>query len=163
MLDGCPHTFKICWVYQSHALNSIKNLKNKILWSRPQSREFSQVHYDQAHEQSKKTIKSIKGPIDFVNCGVDKLQRRWEIAGPEITKHLEQVEIKILKGTKKNDTQRHEDNSKHNAMFRKDYTTVIGRLLSVNLFLGDSIIKVGRDIAYSKEVYGFFNAILEIG
>ena len=48
-------------------------------------------------------------------------------------------------------------------MFRKDYTTVIGRLLSVNLFLGDSIIKVGTDIAYSKEVYGFFNAMLEIG
>lgn len=48
-------------------------------------------------------------------------------------------------------------------MFRKDCTTVTGRLLSVNLFLGDSIIKVGTDIGYSKEVYGSFNAILEIG
>ena len=48
-------------------------------------------------------------------------------------------------------------------MFRKDYTTVIGRLVSVNLFLEDSIIKVRTDIAYSEEVYGFFNAKLEIG
>ena len=52
-------------------------------------REFSRIHYDQAHEQSNQTIKSIKGPIDFVNRASDKLQRRWEIAGPEIAEYLE--------------------------------------------------------------------------
>ena len=39
------------------------------------SREFSRIHYDQAHKQSNKTIKSIKGPIDFVNRASDELQR----------------------------------------------------------------------------------------
>ena len=48
------------------------------------SRELSRIHYDQTHEQSNKTIKSIEGPIDFVNRASDELQRRWEIAGPEI-------------------------------------------------------------------------------
>ena len=43
-------------------------------------REFSRIHYDQAHEQSNKTIKSISGPINFVNRANDELQRRWEIA-----------------------------------------------------------------------------------
>ena len=52
------------------------------------SREFSRIHYDQAHKQSNKTIKSTKGPIDFVNRASDELQR-WEIAGPEIAEYLE--------------------------------------------------------------------------
>ena len=39
---------------------------------------------------------------------------------------------KILKGINKNDTHHHEDNPVHNAMFRKDFTTVTGRLLPVN-------------------------------
>ena len=84
------------------------------------SREFSQLHYDQAHKQSNNTIKSIKRPLDFVNHASDELQRRWEIAGPEIVKYLEQVESKILKGINKNDTHHHEDNPTHTAMFRKD-------------------------------------------
>ena len=53
------------------------------------NREFSRIHYDQAHEQSNKIIKSIKGPIDFVNRASDELQRRWESAGPEIAEYLE--------------------------------------------------------------------------
>ena len=36
------------------------------------NREFSRIHYDQAHKQSNKTIKSNKGPIDILN----ELQRR---------------------------------------------------------------------------------------
>ena len=127
------------------------------------SREFSRIHYDQSHEQSNKTIKSMKGPIDFVNRASDELQRRWEIAGPEIAQYLEQVESKILKGTNKNDIHHYEDNPTHNAMVRKDYATVIGRLLPVNPFLEDSFIKVGTDIAYSEEVCAFVDAIPEIG
>ena len=49
------------------------------------SREFSQ----KVHEQSNKTIKSIKGPIDFVNLASDDFQRKWLIAGPEIAEYLE--------------------------------------------------------------------------
>ena len=114
--------------------------------------EISRIHYDQAHEQSNKTIKSIKWPIDFVNLASDELQRKWEITRPEIAEYLEKVESKILKGTNKNDTHHHEDNPIHNAMFRKDYTTLIGKFLPVNPFLEDSFIKVSTDIAYSEEV-----------
>ena len=53
------------------------------------SRESSRIHYDQVHEQSKKTIKSIKGPIDFVNLASDELQRKWVIAGLKIAEYLE--------------------------------------------------------------------------
>ena len=95
------------------------------------------MNYDQGHEQSNKTIKSIKGPIDFVNHASDEIQKRLEIAGLEIAEYLDQVESKIFKGTNKNDTHHHEDNPTHKAMFRKDYTTVIGRLLPVNPFLKD--------------------------
>ena len=49
-------------------------------------RQFAQIHYDQAQEQSNKTIKYIKGPIDFVNWASDELQSRLEIAGTKITK-----------------------------------------------------------------------------
>ena len=33
-------------------------------------RHFSQIYYNQANKQSNKTITSIKGPIDFVNCAI---------------------------------------------------------------------------------------------
>ena len=126
-------------------------------------REFSRIHYDQAHEQSNKTIKSNKGPIDFVNRRSDELQRRWEIAGSEIAEYLEKVKSKILEGSNKNDTHRHEDDPTHNVMFRKDYTTIIVRLLPVSPFLEDSFIKVGTDIAYSEEVCVLVDSLPEIG
>ena len=126
-------------------------------------REFSRIHYDQAHEQSNKTIKSISGPIDFVNRASDALQRRWEIAGHEIAEYLEQVEDKIVKGREQNDTHHHEDNPTHNAMFKKDYATIIGRLLPVNPFLEESLIKVGTNVEYNEQVCDFVDAIPEIG
>ena len=86
----------------------------------------------------------------FRESSRDDLQKGWEIARPEIAEYLQQVESKIFKGTNKNDTHHHEDNSTQNAMFRKDYTTVIGRLLPINPFLEDSFTKVGTDIAYSE-------------
>ena len=98
-----------------------------------------------------------------MNCASDEIQKRLEIAGLEIAEYLEQVESKILRGTNKNDTHHHEDNPTHKAMFRKDYTTVIGRLLPVNPFLKDSRIKVETDIIYSEEVCAFIDALVEIG
>ena len=65
-------------------------------------RQFSRVYSDQAHEQSKKTIKFIISPIDFVNGVRDDFQKRWEIEGPEIAEYLQHVERKILQGTNKN-------------------------------------------------------------
>ena len=56
-----------------------------------------------------------------------------------------------------------EDNPTYNAMFRKDYTTTIGRLLPSNPFLEDSFITVGTDIAYSEEVCAFVVCIPEVG
>ena len=63
----------------------------------------------------------------------------------------------------KSGTHHHEHNPTHNAIFRKNYTTVIGRLLPDNSFLEDSFIKAGTDIAFSEEVCAFINAIPEIG
>ena len=90
-----------------------------------------------------------------MNGACDELQRRWGIAGPKIFEYLEQAESKILKGTNKNDTHHHKD--------RKDYTTVIERLLPVNPFMEDSFNKVVTDIAYSEKVCVLVNAIPEIG
>ena len=55
-----------------------------------------------------------------------------------------------------------EDNATENAMFQKDYTAVIRRLLPSNPFLEDSFIKVRTDIAYSEEVCAFVDSILKI-
>ena len=48
-------------------------------------------------------------------------------------------------------------------MFRKDYTTVIVRLLPSNPFLKDSFMKVGTDITYSEEVCAFVDSIPKVG
>ena len=51
-------------------------------------RQFSHIDYDQAHEQSNKKIKYIKGPNDFVNCASDELQSKWEVVVPKTVKFL---------------------------------------------------------------------------
>ena len=71
-------------------------------------RQFSRIHFDQAHEQSNKTIKSISGPIHFVNRSDENLPRRWEIAD-----FLDHVECE-LKGSNSSETQHHEDSPSHN-------------------------------------------------
>ena len=48
-------------------------------------------------------------------------------------------------------------------MFRKDYTTVTGRSLSIKPFLEDLFIKVGTSIVYSEEGRAFDDLILEVG
>ena len=47
-------------------------------------RQFSQIHYDQAHEQSNKTIKSVKGSVYFVNRANDELQEGGRSQGPKL-------------------------------------------------------------------------------
>ena len=53
--------------------------------------KFSKVHPDQGHEQCNKVIKSIKGPIDFVNHVHTAAQKRWETATPEIISYLKKL------------------------------------------------------------------------
>ena len=98
------------------------------------NKELSRIHYDHAHEQTNKTIKSISRPINFVNRADDDLQRRWEVAGPEVAEYIEYVEQKILKDTKPEETNcHHEDNPSHNKMSLNDCGTIITRLLPITL------------------------------
>ena len=69
----------------------------------------------------------------------------------------------MLKCTNKNDAHHDEDNPTYNAMFRKDYTSVIGRLLPINPFLEDLFFKVKADVSYSGEVCAFVESIPEVG
>ena len=59
------------------------------------NRAFSRIHYDQAHEQCNTIIKSINGPINFVNRADESLQRRREIAGPQVAGYLHSVEAQL--------------------------------------------------------------------
>ena len=47
--------------------------------------------------------------------------------------------------------------------FRKDYTTIFGKLLPINPFLEDSFIKIRTDIVYSEDVRAFTDTIPEVG
>ena len=42
-----------------------------------------------------------------LNYASDKLQGRWEIAGPKIQENVRHIESKILKGINQNDTPNH--------------------------------------------------------
>ena len=55
-----------------------------------------------------------------------------------------------------------EHNPANNVMFRKNYTTIAGRLLPVNPFLDDSFIRVVSGIAYSEKLRAFVNFIPEV-
>ena len=101
-------------------------------------------------------------PKNFVNCASNKLQSRWEIAGHKIVEYLKKVESKVLKVITQNDIHNHEHNPTQNAMFRKDYTTVVGRLLPMSLFLENSFIKVETDISYSEKLRAFADSILNV-
>ena len=127
------------------------------------NREFSKIHYDQAHEQANKVIKSIRGPISFVNRAKDDLQRRWEVAGPEIVEYLENVEKKLKPEKTEGIQPHHEDNPSMNSMYIKDSTLITGRLMAVNPFLEDSFVKLGTKKKFSEEVSQFVNVIPDIG
>ena len=71
-------------------------------------RNFSNIHPDQAHEQSNKMIKSIRGPINFVNKVDEQTQRKWEIVGPEIIQYLNGIEEQIYPQSSTS-TKHHED------------------------------------------------------
>ena len=94
-----------------------------------------------------------------MNCASDELQSRCQTRNCRIFKASRE---KILKGTKQNDTHNREHNSTHNAMFREDYTTVVGRLLPISSLLKDSCIKVGPDIAFSEKLRAFIDSIPEV-
>ena len=165
MLDGYPCTFKICWVYPALALHLIKNLKEEILWSRFQVDNFHKFIITNLTNKAARQLSLSKGQLIswIVQSWIIELQKRWEITESEMAEYLEQVRSKILKVANKNDTYHHDDNPTHNAMFRKDYTTIIGRLLPINPFLKDSFIRVGTDITYSEEVCAFIDSSLEVG
>ena len=75
---------------------------------------------------------------------------------------LRKVESKIRKGTNQNDTPNHEHNPTHNAMFRKDYTIVVERLLTINPLLEDSFIKFRSGISYSEKLPASVDSIPEV-
>ena len=131
--------------YPSHVLNSHEFEGGNIVVQISGS-QLSRIHYDQPNN---KTIKYIKGPIDFVICASYELQSRCQTLNCRIFKASRE---KILKGTKQNDTHNHEHNPTHNAIFREAYATVVGRLLRINPFLNDSCVKVGPDIAFSEKL-----------
>ena len=92
----------------------------------------------------------------------DELHRRWEIAGPEIAEDLEQVKSKTLEGINQTDTHHQENNTTHNAIIRKNYATVIGRLLPINPFLENSFSKIRVDVKYSVEVCALVDTAPEV-
>ena len=128
------------------------------------NREFSRIHYDQAHEQCNKEIKSISGPINFVNRSDESLQRRWEIAGPEIAEYLQYVEENIFKSENSDKVfSHHENNPSHDRMFLKDYAIITARLKAVDPFMEKAFVKAGTSCKYNNNVHAFVKSIPDIG
>ena len=61
MQDGYPCTFKIFWLYSSHALNSIKNLKEETLWSRFQVDSFHEFIMTKFTNKAARQVSLSKG------------------------------------------------------------------------------------------------------
>ena len=53
---------------------------------------FSAIALDQAHEQNNATIKGVGGAIGLLSKDKDFALRRWEVAGPEVCRLLEEYE-----------------------------------------------------------------------
>ena len=129
------------------------------------NRKFSKMHYGHAHEQCNKVIKSISGPISFVNRTDDDIQRRWEISGPEIAQYLENAENIMTKNKKNtNNTQaHHEDNPSHNILFSKESATITSRLKAINPFLEKKFVVFGTNAEFSEKVHQFAKQIPDVG
>ena len=128
------------------------------------NREFSRIHYNQAHEQCNKVIKSISGPINFVNRSDESLQRRWEIAGPEIALYLQYIEENIFKSESSDKVfSHHEDNPSHNRIFLKDCAIITARLKAVNPFMEEAFVNAGTSCKYNNNVHAFVKSIPDIG
>ena len=108
-LDGYPWTFKIWWVYPSHSLNSIKNLKEEILRFR-----FRVVSFNESITTNRTTRQVYQRANRF-----RELWKRWvtDQVGDrraQIAEYLKRLQSKIPKGTNQNDPHNHEHNPIHN-------------------------------------------------
>ena len=118
MLYDYPCTFKICWVSPSRALNSIKNLKEEVLLSRFQVVSF--------HEYIMTKLTTRQLSMDWI-VQVISYRAGGRSQDPKLRK-IKASREQNTKGTNHNDTPNHEHNPKHNAKFRKDYTTLVSIL-----------------------------------
>ena len=104
------------------------------------------IHYDHAHEQSNKT-KSSSGTIDLVNR-VDEEVQRWEIAGPGVSKYLENVEEHLH--SSKNAPEDHHEDSVADKRFCDDYMIIKSRLMHTNPFEAAAFVIVGTHSTFHK-------------
>ena len=88
-------------------------------------RKFSFIPLDQSHEQSNKVIKGTGGAKGLTNNPA--AFRRWNIAGPEIAKVIDEFEL-CTNFTNDSDTinGHHEDNTHDQNVFADNIRTLIG-------------------------------------
>ena len=80
---------------------------------------FSAIAVDHAHEQANKSIKDEGGAIGLT--GNDHALRRWMIAGPEVTRMIEEFETVSYTS----DSRHHEQTKSFHSRFKKDVTKLV--------------------------------------
>ena len=147
MLDDYSCTFK-SWVSPSHAL--YQEFEGEDFVVKISGSQFSPIL------MTKLTARQLS--MDWIMQAIS-----YRAGGkPKIEENLGQVDSKNAPRDQPKWQSNHEHNPKHDAMFRKNYTAVVERLLQINPFLEDSFIKIGSSISYSAKLYAFIDSILEV-
>ena len=80
---------------------------------------FSVIALDQAHEQNNAIMKGVGGAVGLFSKDMDSALRRWEVAGPEVCRLLEEYERLYNITSNENKGKHHEDYTEFQKTFIK--------------------------------------------
>ena len=86
------------------------------------SKPFSAIALDQGHEQNNAIIKDVGGAVGLLTPDMDSALRRWEVAGPEVSRLLNEYENqnKIVDKEHMDEKKHHEDYPGFLKLFLRD-------------------------------------------
>ena len=117
------------------------------------NRVFSAMAMDQCHEQLNDLIKGEGGAVGLTEC--PQALERWMVAGPEISRLIQEFENNSVDLRSKTSTKHHEQNQSMQNAFAKDVKSFVTTLEELgNPFLEDSgdLLTIDTKLIKSKEI-----------
>ena len=128
-------------------------------------RRFSSVSIDQAHEQLNAVIKTDGGVVGLTEN--DAALSRWTIAGPEITRVIQEFEASVERCTEPDDVRHHEQQPSFQKHFRADVLNFLQVLTEEHPFSEwtavDELVVLGTHVVAEKPVVETVKTACQLG
>ena len=85
---------------------------------------FSAIALDQGHKQNNAIIKGACGTVGLLSSDMESALRRWEVAGPDVSRSLNEETVYHFNCSEERKVKHHKDNPAFQEMFFKDVSNL---------------------------------------